>query len=117
MVLLTQFLKRSPRVFTTLSAAKCLGSRQQVSNMSLSAASKPYLELMRLDKPIGTWLLFLPASWSITMSTLPGTLPPLSMLGLFGIGAVVMRGAGCTINDLWDIEYDKQVCKNTCFHD
>ncbi|OCU00117.1 4-hydroxybenzoate polyprenyltransferase, mitochondrial [Xenopus laevis] len=70
---------------------------------------QPYLKLMRLDKPIGTWLLYLPCTWSISLAAEPGSLPDLNMLALFGTGAVLMRGAGCTINDMWDKDFDKKV--------
>ncbi|XP_044536389.1 4-hydroxybenzoate polyprenyltransferase, mitochondrial isoform X1 [Gracilinanus agilis] len=88
--------------------------------LSLSAAAivdsaprplQPYLRLMRLDKPIGTWLLYLPCTWSIGLAAEPGCFPDWSMLSLFGTGAVLMRGAGCTINDMWDQEYDKKVTR------
>ncbi|XP_053559212.1 4-hydroxybenzoate polyprenyltransferase, mitochondrial [Bombina bombina] len=70
---------------------------------------QPYLRLMRLDKPIGTWLLYLPCTWSIALAAVPGNLPDLSLLALFGTGAVLMRGAGCTINDMWDRDFDRKV--------
>lgn len=57
----------------------------------------------------GTWLLYLPCTWSIALAAEPGCLPDLSLLALFGTGAVLMRGAGCTINDMWDKDFDKQV--------
>ncbi|MBN3303658.1 COQ2 protein, partial [Amia calva] len=66
---------------------------------------------MRLDKPIGTWLLYLPCTWSIGLAADPGCLPHLSMLALFGTGALIMRGAGCTINDMWDKDFDKKVSR------
>ncbi|XP_060003892.1 4-hydroxybenzoate polyprenyltransferase, mitochondrial isoform X3 [Lagenorhynchus albirostris] len=69
---------------------------------------QPYLRLMRLDKPIGTWLLYLPCTWSIGLAAEPGCFPDWYMLSLFGTGAVLMRGAGCTINDMWDQDYDKK---------
>lgn len=72
----------------------------------------PYLSLARLDKPIGTWLLFWPCAWSITMAAYSSALPIgglVSNLALFGTGALVMRGAGCTINDLWDRKIDQKV--------
>ncbi|CAG8546538.1 1186_t:CDS:2 [Ambispora leptoticha] len=72
----------------------------------------PYAQLVRLDKPTGTWLLYLPCAWSISMASYHANLPlnqTLSMLGLFGIGAFVMRGAGCTINDMWDSRIDRMV--------
>ena len=40
---------------------------------------------------------------------MPGHLPSFYMLGLFGVGALLMRGAGCTINDMWDVDFDKRV--------
>ncbi|KAM5181490.1 4-hydroxybenzoate polyprenyltransferase, mitochondrial [Mantella aurantiaca] len=70
---------------------------------------QPYLRLMRLDKPIGTWLLYLPCTWSIALAADAGSPPDLSMLALFGTGAVLMRGAGCTINDMWDKDFDRKV--------
>ncbi|XP_026198100.1 4-hydroxybenzoate polyprenyltransferase, mitochondrial [Anabas testudineus] len=72
---------------------------------------QPYLRLMRLDKPIGTWLLYLPCTWSIALAADPGCLPDLGMLTLFGTGALLMRGAGCTINDMWDKDFDKKVSR------
>lgn len=68
---------------------------------------------MRLDRPIGTWLLLLPGWWSILWAGggLAGLAQPIiwKALLLFGIGAVIMRGAGCVINDLWDRNLDKVV--------
>lgn len=75
------------------------------------AAVQPYLRLMRLDKPIGTWLLYLPCTWSIALAADPGCLPHLGTLALFGTGALLMRGAGCTINDMWDKDFDKKVSR------
>lgn len=72
---------------------------------------KPYLKLMRLDKPIGSWLLFWPCGWSIASAALPGHFPDLYMLALFGTGAVIMRAAGCTINDMWDRDIDAKVVR------
>ncbi|GAA5887177.1 hypothetical protein JCM3774_005346 [Rhodotorula dairenensis] len=72
----------------------------------------PYLSLARMDKPIGTWLLYWPCAWGITMAAYSSALPVTSWawnLALFGTGAIVMRGAGCTINDLWDRDIDKKV--------
>ncbi|KAI5479146.1 4-hydroxybenzoate hexaprenyltransferase [Pseudohyphozyma bogoriensis] len=65
-----------------------------------------------MDKPIGTWLLFWPCAWSITMAAYSAALPVGTWaynLALFGTGALVMRGAGCTINDMWDKDIDKKV--------
>lgn len=78
----------------------------------LPRAWAPYLSLMRLDRPIGTWLLLLPAWWSISLATggfQRFSFYTLYLFLLFGAGAVIMRGAGCVINDLWDRDLDKQV--------
>ncbi|KAI9030390.1 4-hydroxybenzoate polyprenyltransferase, mitochondrial-like protein [Hyaloraphidium curvatum] len=73
----------------------------------------PYLYLVRLDKPAGTLLLYLPCTWSIAMATYSDPAVGLPymvyMLGLFGAGSLIMRGAGCIVNDLWDIEFDRKV--------
>ncbi|XP_046747809.1 4-hydroxybenzoate polyprenyltransferase, mitochondrial isoform X3 [Diprion similis] len=72
---------------------------------------QPYLRLMRIDKPIGSWLLFWPCGWSIALAAPPGMIPDPQMLALFGLGAFIMRGAGCTINDMWDRDIDKRVAR------
>ncbi|WFD32856.1 4-hydroxybenzoate polyprenyltransferase [Malassezia sp. CBS 17886] len=72
----------------------------------------PYLALARWDRPIGSWLLYLPCTWSITMACQYTGAPVsvwLSNLAVFGVGSVVMRGAGCTINDMWDRKIDAKV--------
>lgn len=71
------------------------------------AAVKPYLRLARIDRPIGTWLLLLPCWWSIALAS-PGWPDPWLFV-LFAVGAVTMRGAGCTLNDMADRDYDKSV--------
>ncbi len=71
------------------------------------AAAKPYLRLARLDRPIGTWLLLLPCWWSIALAS-PSWPDPWLFI-LFAVGAVTMRGAGCTLNDIADRDYDKNV--------
>lgn len=76
----------------------------------------PYAELIRLDKPTGSYYLYFPCIFSTLLAAplaLPMT-PPLTVLGtslLFLAGAVVMRGAGCTINDLWDRNLDPHVAR------
>uniref|UniRef100_A0A0K8SVG1 4-hydroxybenzoate polyprenyltransferase, mitochondrial n=3 Tax=Lygus hesperus TaxID=30085 RepID=A0A0K8SVG1_LYGHE len=59
--------------------------------------------------PIGVWLLYWPCGWSIAMAADAGCFPDAKMLTLFAVGAAVMRGAGCTINDMWDKDIDKAV--------
>ena len=78
----------------------------------LPESAKPYARLARIDKPIGTWLLVWPCFWSTALaSASQASLPDPRLLGLFGAGALVMRGAGCTINDLWDRDIDQQVAR------
>lgn len=78
----------------------------------LPEPAKPYARLARIDKPIGTWLLVWPCCWSTALaSASQSALPDPFLLTLFGVGAVTMRGAGCTINDLWDQDVDKQVAR------
>ncbi len=66
----------------------------------------PYLQLMRADRPIGTWLLLWPGLWSIGLAS---DNPAFTYILLFAIGAFVMRGAGCVVNDLADRKYDALV--------
>lgn len=80
----------------------------------LPASWVPYAELIRLDKPTGTYYLFFPCLFS-TLLAAPLAAPMASPLAvvettaLFFAGALVMRGAGCTINDLWDRDLDPHV--------
>jgi 4-hydroxybenzoate polyprenyltransferase len=69
---------------------------------------RPYALLMRLDRPIGSWLLVLPGFWAFAMVA-PSWGRGLWLTFLFGLGAVLMRGAGCVVNDLWDRDLDRQV--------
>lgn len=74
----------------------------------LPQAWRPYALLMRLDRPIGSWLLFLPGLWAFAMVA-PDWRQGLWLTALFGLGAVLMRGAGCVVNDLWDRDLDRLV--------
>jgi 4-hydroxybenzoate polyprenyltransferase len=73
--------------------------------------SRPYLRLSRLDRPIGSWLLLLPCWWSAALAAgIMGGIRQLPLvLVLFFIGAFVMRGAGCTWNDITDRDLDAMV--------
>jgi 4-hydroxybenzoate polyprenyltransferase len=74
------------------------------------AATRPYLRLARLDRPIGSWLLLLPCWWSLGLAGIRADhLPSLWHIVLFFVGAFVMRGAGCTWNDLVDRDLDARV--------
>ena len=67
---------------------------------------RAFAELARWDRPIGTWLLFWPCAWGLALA--PGW-SQLALLPLFALGAIAMRGAGCTINDLADRDFDARV--------
>jgi len=73
-------------------------------------ATRPYLRLARLDRPIGSWLLLLPCWWSEGLAALAAGRPvdPWHVV-LFFVGAFAMRGAGCTWNDLVDRDLDGRV--------
>jgi len=75
--------------------------------------ARPYMRLIRADRPIGTWLLLLPCLWSVTMAShaVHGATPDPWFIVLFGVGAFVMRGAGCVVNDLWDRDIDARVAR------
>ncbi len=79
---------------------------------------RPYLRLARADRPIGAWLLLWPCWWGIALAASAPAggwpwlgLPDPVLLILFAIGAVVMRGAGCTYNDIVDRDYDARVAR------
>lgn len=72
---------------------------------------KPYGRLARWDRPIGWWLLLWPCWWSAALAAIAAgrTVPVVSHLALFLIGAIAMRGGGCTYNDLIDRDIDAGV--------
>ncbi|CAL8080634.1 unnamed protein product [Calicophoron daubneyi] len=72
---------------------------------------EPYVRLARYNSPTGTWLLYLPCTWAIALAATPGCFPDFSLLALFGLGSILMRGAGCTINDYLDRNYDRYVTR------
>jgi len=67
---------------------------------------RPYASLMRLDRPIGTWLLYWPCAWSVALAGVDGRWGLFAWLAL---GAFAMRSAGCVYNDVVDRELDRQV--------
>ena len=69
----------------------------------------PYIRLARLDRPIGTWLLLFPGWWAIALAARQW--PDWRLIVLFAVGAVVMRGAGCTLNDIVDRDFDARVAR------
>ena len=73
---------------------------------ALPAPLRPYASLMRLDRPIGSWLLYWPCAWSVALAGVGGRWDLFLWLGL---GAFAMRSAGCVYNDIVDRELDRQV--------
>ncbi|MEM9355425.1 MAG: 4-hydroxybenzoate octaprenyltransferase [Pseudomonadota bacterium] len=73
--------------------------------------AKPYFKLARFDRPIGAWLLLFPCWWGQALGHVSAghAWPNLFYALLFLVGAFVMRGAGCTWNDIVDRKYDGQV--------
>ncbi|SFS63580.1 4-hydroxybenzoate polyprenyltransferase [Sulfitobacter marinus] len=76
--------------------------------------TRPYLRLSRADRPIGTWLLLLPCWWGLLLAMLSDQQPRWFDLWIFvgcALGAWLMRGAGCTWNDITDRDFDAQVAR------
>ena len=74
------------------------------------ARLRPYLKLWRADKPIGVWLLLWPCWWSLALAAAGGW-PEARLLALFALGSLVLRGAGCTFNDIVDRDIDARVAR------
>ena len=74
---------------------------------------RPYLRLSRADRPIGTWLLYIPCLWGVTLAAgaTGWRLFDLWLIAGSGIGAFLMRGAGCTWNDIQDRHIDAKVTR------
>jgi 4-hydroxybenzoate polyprenyltransferase len=67
---------------------------------------RPFASLMRLDRPIGTWLLYWPCAWSVALAGVGGRC---DLFLWFALGAFAMRSAGCVYNDIVDRDLDKKV--------
>jgi len=67
---------------------------------------RPYASLMRLDRPIGTWLLYWPCAWSVALAGVRGRW---DLFLWFFLGAFAMRSAGCVYNDIVDKDLDRKV--------
>ncbi|PVV01642.1 hypothetical protein BB560_003930 [Smittium megazygosporum] len=75
-----------------------------------------HMYLLRLDRPIGTMLLLWPSYWSILLAAYNNALPVSQsalILSYFTIGSFIMRGSGCIINDMWDVDFDKKVARTS----
>lgn len=77
----------------------------------MTAKLSAYIRLMRLDRPVGIWLVLWPALWALWLGA--GGMPDAWTLFVFVMGAVLMRSAGCVINDYADRNFDPHV-KRTC---
>ena len=78
----------------------------------LSPRTQAYAQLARYDRPIGAWLLFWPCFWGLFLAgAVNNVWPPFTDIIGFAIGALAMRGAGCTYNDIIDRELDAQVAR------
>ena len=74
---------------------------------------RPYARLARFDRPIGGWLLMFPCWWALALAEHANgaSYPSLWFLALFAVGAIAMRGAGCTYNDIVDRDIDAGVAR------
>ncbi len=77
------------------------------------AWTRPYLRLSRADRPIGTWLLLLPCWWGVLLAAASTSFKLFDLWIILGcaLGAFLMRGAGCTWNDITDRDFDAQVAR------
>jgi len=79
---------------------------------ALPRAVRPYASLIRLDRPIGVWLLFWPGAWAIALAGLGGGIASATgwaLIAWFALGAFAMRSAGCVYNDIVDRDLDAKV--------
>jgi 4-hydroxybenzoate polyprenyltransferase len=79
---------------------------------ALPAPVRPYASLIRLDRPIGVWLLFWPGAWAIALAGMGGSIASpagWSLIAWFALGAFAMRSAGCVYNDIVDRDLDARV--------
>jgi len=94
---------------TSFQASKPDIPRKSWVDLWLPRRWRPFARLARLDRPIGTWLLLLPGWWAIALAGFG--VPEQRLMLLFLLGAIVMRGAGCTYNDIMDRDIDARVAR------
>eukprot|EP00923_Selenidium_pygospionis_P003513 GHVN01005542.1.p1 GENE.GHVN01005542.1~~GHVN01005542.1.p1 ORF type:complete len:133 (+),score=17.99 GHVN01005542.1:2-400(+) len=115
-------MSSSPRVSQPYSTESDQAGESKSSEVSVVRLAKGYIAITRMQRQIGTHLLFWPGACSIALGSVwkgGGTLTwaamsdpnTLSLLGLFAVGSFFMRGAGCIVNDLWDVEFDRKVSR------
>jgi 4-hydroxybenzoate polyprenyltransferase len=75
----------------------------------MPASLRPYASLMRLDRPIGAWLLFWPGAWAVALAGLG--FEGVRLILWLGLGAFAMRSAGCVYNDIVDRDLDRKVAR------
>ena len=73
---------------------------------ALPRALRPFASLMRIDRPIGTWLLYWPCAWSVALAGVGGEW---HLFATLAIGAFAMRSAGCVYNDIIDRDLDRRI--------
>lgn len=73
----------------------------------LPAGVRPYVTMMRLDRPIGAWLVFWPGAWAVALAGMGNN--GIALILWLALGALVMRGAGCVYNDIVDRDLDRKV--------
>lgn len=78
-----------------------------MNHLVISERLRPYVQLTRLDRPIGIWLLLWPTLWALWLAS--EGVPRWDLLLIFVLGTVLMRSAGCAINDYADRDFDKHV--------
>src|SRR6266851_3334119 len=84
-------------------------NRQHWTLRLLPAWARPFGRLSRWDRPIGTWLLLFPCWWSLALAAAPQWGRLGGWMAIFALGAIAMRGAGCTWNDIADRKVDAKV--------
>ncbi|HTP39423.1 MAG TPA: 4-hydroxybenzoate octaprenyltransferase [Steroidobacteraceae bacterium] len=87
--------------------ADSFGARARAAAPGWWRRTREYLRLIRLNRPVGIWLLLWPTLWALWCAT--GGHPARGVLLIFVLGTVLMRSAGCVVNDLADRDFDRSV--------